>query len=255
MRRLGRVISGVGNYWLHRPRPVLFAHLPRCAGTTVSRYLAAHYPPWLTFRTHGTWAAESVERFKALPERRRYPYQLILGHLTNDLLAWAHPDTVTFTVFRDPVERIVSHYFYARQNPRHYLNQRIHEEGIRLEDYTSLDLSPELRNGLTAHFSGLSAEQAEAHPEEALQIALDAILDRYQVIGFQDALPDAVERLRRLAKLHKPFTNPVINRSNGDAQTTRTVTEEARGNIASVNSIDVELYRQLKLRSARQQPD
>lgn len=195
-------------YRIHRPRRVLFDHLPRCAGTTITRYLLMHYPRRFVFGTHNQQPSGSVQAFQSLPQGSRYHYQLIAGHLTNELLDYVHPDTITLTILRDPIDRIVSHYYYIKQQKQHYLHDRVLKSNVQLEDYASSELSPELRNWYTTHFTGLSVEEVEMEPEESVQRAAQVISKRYDIIGFQDDLPAVMHKLRNAVL----YTNPLITR-------------------------------------------
>jgi hypothetical protein len=81
-----------------RPKKVLFDHLPKCGGTTLNKYLEAHYPPGKIFSTHVSKSAESVRFFKALPVNTRYEYSLVKGHLTNELFDYADPKCIKITL-------------------------------------------------------------------------------------------------------------------------------------------------------------
>ena len=58
------------NYQLRRAKRVLFDHLPKCAGTTLHRYLSASYPERLIFASHERQHQESVKHFQSLPQKK-----------------------------------------------------------------------------------------------------------------------------------------------------------------------------------------
>lgn len=231
-----------------RPAPVLFDHLPKCAGTTLTRYLSARYPRELTFETKGTAPAESVAEFLARPEADRLRFRLVTGHLADGLLDAVRPDVVPVTLLRDPVDRILSHYFYARREPLHYLHARINGTdgggGIAVDDYVDRADSVELKNWYVAHFSGRSPAEVAADPADALRRALDRLTGRYRVIGFQDALPAAAARLREATGLRGDFSASSANRTA--AADREQVSEETRRRIAEANALDLRLYRTLR---------
>ena len=232
-------------YHMYRPQRILFDHLPKCAGTTINTYLVSHFPKRLVFQTNGQNPSESVGRFQSLSERSRYRYRLILGHLAHDLLDYVHPGTITLTIFRDPIDRIVSHYFYVRQNPHHYLHDRVMKSNIQLKDYTSSGLGSELRNWYTTHFSGYSLEDAEKCPEDSVRRAFDIISERYDVFGFQDNLAESVNRLRNSARLYEPFGSQARN-ITPNRTGLKDIPAEVKQIIAEANHLDIRLYALLK---------
>lgn len=139
-----------------KAKPILFDHLPKCGGSFTKAYIMKNYPNRLVFQVDGTKPRELVKIFKTLPESKRLEYQFIVGHLADELADDVNPEAVKITILRDPIDRIVSHYFYAKQEPGHYLHQKILEENISLAEYTSKGLTGELTNWYTSHFSKMS---------------------------------------------------------------------------------------------------
>lgn len=235
-------------YRTRRPRRLLFDHLPKCAGTTITAYLLLHYPRRHVFTTNGQRPHNLLVReFRSLSQTSRYHYHLVHGHLANELMDYVHPDTLALTVFREPIDRIISHYFYVKRDRRHYLHQQVVRSNIQLADYVSSGLSGELRNWYTTHFTGLSIEDAESCPDESVNAAFRVIADKYDVIGFQDDVPAAIRKLGTLARLHRPFENRVLNRTD-DRVSVEQASETVRQTIGEVNFLDVRLHALLKAR-------
>jgi hypothetical protein len=230
-----------------RPQRVLFNHMPKCAGTSVNRYLFAQYPHHRIFHLDTSNAHRSIAEFSALSESDRYRYRLISGHYAHSLLPLVHPETICFTIFRDPVDRLVSLYYFIQQSPMHYLYEKVAATGMSLEQFAGSRLSPELNNWYTSHLTGRSAEEIAAAPNVALEHALRA-LDRYAVVGFFDDIPDSLHRLRAIAGYRRRYHDQQVNRTRSRRAVTE-VSESAIECIRSQNAVDLDLY--LKLREAR----
>lgn len=220
---------------------ILFDHLPKCGGCSIGFFLTQNYPRRLVFRTNGTNPEESVQRFKTLSESRRWKYRLIIGHLTHELRDYVHPNTFKATVFRDPVDRIVSHYFYVKRNPTHYLHKRVVEENITLAEYTQKDLSSELTNWYTSHFSGMSPCAVSTAPSEAISTALKAVLESYDLIGFQDDIHGFLENIRATCRLTSSVSEDRKNVTDG-RKSVKDLSEDEFMNISRSNAADIELF-------------
>ena len=222
--------------------------MAKCAGTSLIEFLRRRYPERETYVFDGYAPHESAEAFLAMPAERRHAFRLIAGHGANRVLDAARPDLVPVTLFRDPVDRIVSHYFFARRREAHHMHARITGAdgggGVALEDYCDAIGSLELRNYYVAHFAGLTGEEMHADPDAAVRRALDAALSRYKVIGFQDELPAAAGRLREATGLRGDFSSGSSNRTS--AADRDAVSEEARRRIAGANALDRRLYDQVR---------
>ena len=228
-----------------RPRKILFDHLPKCGGSSLNVYLEAHYPKRKTFSINGINPTASVDDFKNLPQRKRYGYDLVKGHLAHKLLDYVHPECLKVTVFREPVERIISHYYYAKRTPAHYLYSKIHSSEMSLEDYATSGLSGELRNWYTTHFSGLTVDDAERTPEEAVTKAVDVVLNRYDIIGFLDDFSSFAESLRTQANLRHEYKNNKVNVTQ-DRPSTNDVAQSVIIKIKQVNHLDIALYKKIR---------
>lgn len=227
------------------PRKILFDHLPKCAGSTLDTYLAAHYPQRKIFSTDGFRPLDSVRYFKELSERTRHGYSLVKGHLANELIDYVHPECLKITVLRDPVERIISHYFYVKRTPSHYLYPAIHRSDMSLEDYATSSLSCELQNWYTTHFSGLSADQAEERPEESITRAAEVVLLRYDIVGLLDDFMLFIENLRERANLRNEYQDNRVNVTQ-DRPGIKSIPRPIIEKIEQVNHLDIALYRKIK---------
>ena len=132
---------------------------------------------------------------------------MVLGHSTHELLDFVHPDTVTVTVLRNPIDRIVSHYYHVREDAHHCLHKRVVDSGLSLEDYVKQRISGELQNWYTTHFAGLTVSEVEENPERCSSKCRKSSLHSYDVVGFQDDFEAAVKELPECCK-----TKPALSK-------------------------------------------
>ena len=250
VKLMGRTKSELKKEFLYflptsRPRKIIFDHLPKCGGSSLNAYLEAHYPKRKTFSIDGLNPTASVEKFKALSTNNRYRYDLVKGHLAHELLDYVHPECLKVTVFREPVDRIISHYYYAKRTPNHYLYSKILESGMSLEEYATSDLSGELCNWYTTHFSGLTISDAERSPEESVTKAVEVVLKRYDIIGLLDSFISFVETLRSQAKLRYEYQNKKVNVTKNRPDLNNTAQSTIK-KIEEVNHLDIALYSKIR---------
>ena len=223
---------------------ILFDHLPKCGGTTVSAFLKENYPVRLIYETDGSNPQKSVEEFKKLPQKNRWKYHLYHGHLAHHIIDHVNSSSIFITVLREPVDRIISHYFFVKGRKSHYLHKEIVEKNISLEDYCSSGLSHELRNFYVTHYTGLSIEEAESKPVESVDLAFKILTEKYHLVGFQDEIPAFVNALIQTASLQAPFKNTVRKKSNNRLKID-SLPKSTIDKITEVNFLDARLYERL----------
>ena len=119
-------------------RALIFLHIHKTAGTTLHRILERQYNPFRIFTIEGRLIERSVAHFKKLPERRRARLQVVKGHLSFGIHEFLPQPSTYITFLRDPVERAISSYFYARGNPINAFHKRIHREKLDLPAFLEL---------------------------------------------------------------------------------------------------------------------
>ncbi|MBN1866538.1 sulfotransferase family 2 domain-containing protein [Candidatus Sumerlaeota bacterium] len=228
-----------------RPRKILFDHLPKCGGSTLTAYLEAHYPRRKTFCTDGRAPQASVRHFKALPQAKRDGYDLVEGHLAHELLDFVHPDCLKVTVFRDPIDRVVSHYYFAQREPGHYLRSKILESSMSLEEYATSGLSDEIRNWYTCYFAQRALRDTERSPEQTVAKAVSVVLNRYDVIGFLDDFAAFAEALRSRARLRYEYRDHRVNVTQ-NRPPLESIPRSTLARIEEANRLDVAFYREIR---------
>jgi len=138
-------------------RNLIFLHIPKAAGTTLHSILESHYPPANTYSIYDPDLP--AKEFAAWPREKREPIRLLKGHVAFGLHEYLVGETTYITVLRDPVERVKSHYYYAKRYPTHYLYKEITERNMSLKDYTTARLSDELDNGQVRMLAGIVSEK------------------------------------------------------------------------------------------------
>ncbi len=228
-----------------KPRKILFDHLPKCGGSSLNKYLKSNYSGKKTFIIDSKNPHKSLSLFKLKQEGDRHAYDLVTGHLGNHLLEYVDPESIKITVLRDPIERIVSHYYYAKNRPDHYLHEVILSNNLELLDYARYEISNELNNWYTTHFSGLTHAEAMKNPEVAVKLALKTLTKKFTLVGFLDDLSSFVHVLEKKAQLPRSFENKRVNITQNRPEINE-VSSSVLRNLSVANSLDVEVYKRTK---------
>lgn len=220
-----------------------FVHLQKTAGTALFRRLRhafgvdAVYP--LPDEQGSPVTALSVERLQERLAETGGQFRVVTGHFplcTVDLLpgAWE-----TFTVLRDPVERVLSFLRHQRQVEPRFAG---HELEAIYDD--PISTGPLVRDHMVRMLSLRAEEMTDdaltpiALDETRLAAALRALDERIDVWGVQEDFEGLCAELER--RFGWDLGPPVFMNRTPPAP----ASEALRRRIAADNALDVELYRQ-----------
>ena len=147
---------------------LIFLHVPKTAGTTLNRIIEKQYSPTRIYSIPGGWGSRwSTRKFKRLSTKRLSRLEAVKGHLHYGIHRGI-PQAVTYmTMLREPVDRIISSYYYARSNRIHPLHHIVVDREISLAQF--LDLVPWGHNLQTKLIGGIP--MSEINPPQALAAA------------------------------------------------------------------------------------
>jgi hypothetical protein len=146
---------------------VIFVHIPKAAGTTLRKVILREYKPDTVFVVQ-----MSNEELKEVSEEQRERIRLLMGHMRFGIHALLPQPSTYFSVLREPVDRVISYYYYVLQSPENVLHSAVSSQRIGLGDFVRSGMTPELNNGQTRRLAsvGHSIEFGKC-PEEILECA------------------------------------------------------------------------------------
>lgn len=242
---------------------IVFHHIPKTAGTSLRAALGESYnSKWLRrrrdcsisasrtagalTRVFGELAEDTVDqedirnRYTKLQEFRQYlllneleagtPF--IGGHVafSRDIYNAYQNEYCFVTVFRDPVERFVSHYVMNRHRGGHLATK------LEFEEYLESGIGLLTATMATDFLSGY----AKADVSQRLSYAKDNI-GCFRLIGFADDLPKFVTRLQSLIGV--PFSLPRRRVTEAPEEAQRILTDaRLRKRIQERCEADIDLY-------------
>lgn len=180
------------------PRRVVHIHIPKCGGTTVTRYLQRLLGPENV--AHFGHRGETAE-FRRLPAAALEKYIAVGGHLSYDAFrAKLGAAPLYFAIFREPFDLFVSFYWDVAKRETHPL----HNEAARLAPLDFLDH--------VASRSLLKPQLFYLGPNSPLNEAVD-LLESGKIKA--DIMPNLTPFLARISRYlgRPPKALPHVNRS------------------------------------------
>jgi hypothetical protein len=223
--------------------PVIFVHIPKTAGTTLTSVLESQY--------EHVWATEGhqLDRHARLSrEAERDGARAFAGHMPHGLHALLKDTYAYVTLLRGPVERIVSHYHAVLRHSDSPLHDELVSNGMGPADYVRRHSGRRWFNNGQARLLGGSWSDPERPADAETLEAAKRNLRSFAVAGLTERFDDSVELMRR-----RLGWGTVTYRRRNVVRRTLTASDldrETREAIAAENALDMELYRWAEIRFA-----
>ncbi len=141
------------------PDTIIFLHIPKTAGTTLNAILQKQYKPQQIYYL-GANAQESIRDYQQLARAEKEAIRLVSGHTALGFHDYVPGSSTYFTFLRDPIERVVSFYYYVKKNNEHYLNRAAVNEFEGIAPFINSGITKMVDNGQTRMISGVWLEPA-----------------------------------------------------------------------------------------------
>ena len=253
-----------------------FIHLIKCGGTAFWQAIIQHYKIGAgDYRlTYSIGKRNTIDKFNKLSKKEKEEKHFFYGHMHDDytigklirhVLTQTDRKTNLVTVIRDPIERIISQYFYLRmdknrENPMHNICNEISLEDIYRKDTLSKKVTVEQRSTINNFFFNyqtrvFSETKICLYKQDnqtnlinidniQLNVAKINLLDLFSYIGIQNTIDSDWEFFceRFKIKYPDPYFFKKENRPSVTDYTGRNIDQETIDLIRENNKYDIELY-------------
>lgn len=222
---------------------LIFHHIPKTAGSTLNAVLDANYPAG-TIHSVESPIAEALEALRALPAERRRALRVVRGHGVLGVHAWLEQPCLYATLLRDPVDRLLSQYYFIRGSPRHPLHAALMARGSTLGDYLKNGVNLQADNGqvraLSHSVSGGGEAPYGACTPAMLRTALDNLANRYALVGVTERFDEFLALAKRLLGWRElGYARRKVTKSRPAVEA---LDASDRAMIVQYNALDMELY-------------
>jgi hypothetical protein len=175
-------------------KTLIFLHLPKCGGTTLNRIIEWEYSPLRIFSIDPVLYLWSYHKLNRWPESRLAKMQVLKGHMPFGIHRRLRRPFTYITFLRDPVERVISAYYFAKNyllHPKHHWISK-----LTLEEYVRV--SPN-HNVQTKYLSGrefVGDYHAGDCTDEMLAMAKENLVRHFSLVGLTERFDEGLAILK-----------------------------------------------------------
>lgn len=212
---------------------VTFVHIPKTGGTTLHNVLSRFYPASRSLHVSKvTTALRDVGMRRA---EQNTPF-LIKGHLNINEVCGIQGNYI-FTFLRPPVSRVISHYFFLKEQPtvKHY--EWLNSPQASIESFYALKEKKDIDNCLVRYIGGEHETPFGAIGAEHCERAIARLQNGLNFIGLQEFYDESLIMLAT----DLGWSLPVYRTKNITAKKEK-VPDQTLEFIREANKWDLKLY-------------
>ena len=180
--------AGADGTW---EKAIIFLHLPKTAGTTLNRLIEWEYRISEMYSVDPVLFEWSYAHLRSLPKKRLSKTRIFKGHMLFGLHEVLPQPSTYITVLRNPVDRVLSAFYFMRSYKLHPYYWKLRRKKWTLEEYVKRSTRDNVQCKIIAN-----ANYHLPCTQEILDRALDH-LDRYfSVIGLSERFEESLALMK-----------------------------------------------------------
>jgi hypothetical protein len=173
---------------------LIFLHLPKCAGTTLNRIIEWEYHPLRVFSIDPVLFLWSFKKLNRWPSERLARMQVFKGHMPFGIHHRLPQSSTYVTFLRDPVERVISAYYFARNyllHPKHHWISK-----LTLEEYVRVSPNHDVQCKYISGRPFVGDHHAGDCDEQTLEAAKENLNKYFSLVGLTERFDEGLAILK-----------------------------------------------------------
>jgi len=222
---------------------LIFIHIPKTAGSTFHMIMNVRYPVSETQNLFGARYTDiEIAQFIEKPNKEKEMIRLLKGHMPYGMHGYIPRKSSYISVLRDPVERVISQYYYIKKNTANPLHDKVEKGGMTINDFVSSGIAIGMNNGQCRFLNGdIDEYPFDSCDQSLLDNVKRHIKEQFIWLGITERFDESILLLSRLLAWEK---RPHYIRENVSKVRKRKSQVEQKDidAIKYFNKFDIQLY-------------
>ncbi len=167
---------------------LIFIHIPKTAGSTLNKIIKSQFPNKSIFKIDASKEEKSIEELKKLNKKDRNKIRCVMGHMNFGIHKHLPRPSEYITVLRNPVDRIISLYYFILRKQDHPLHERLVATNMSLEDFVNDEsIAFNIQNVQARMLSGKKVETVTQ-----LNLAQKNLKKHFVAVGITERFDDSL---------------------------------------------------------------
>lgn len=230
---------------------VIFVHIPKTAGTTLRHIIQYQFQPNNIFEFYRLKRKphKGIDEFNSLPEAQKKAIKFISGHRgfgLHEFLLPPHTPYTYITILREPVERVLSYYYFLQARKSNIVQDKTLEDFVRMQ---------RTKNSMTNYLSGVVLKRQLVNSSidsdsvycsnEMLELAKKNLKEHFKVVGLLERFDETCLLLKKALGWNIPLCYVKTNVSKKRSLATD-IPKTTLRLIEENNELDLQLYEYAK---------
>src|SRR5437867_4181739 len=170
---------------------VIFLHVPKTAGTTLNRLIEWEYPLFEMYSVDPVFFRWSASHLWQLPARRLKRTRMFKGHMLFGLHEILPQPATYITVLREPIDRVISAFYFMRSYMLHPAYWQFRRENWTLEDFVRRSPRENVQSKILA-----GAEYNSPCTQEIFEQAKENLFSHFSVVGLSERFEESLALMK-----------------------------------------------------------
>lgn len=217
----------------------IFLHIEKTGGISIRNLFESNIPGSKLLKLYGD-APAKIKEFNRLPAAEQSTLKALCGHVDFGIhQQFGFENYRYITLLRDPVERMISFYYYFIKNPSEFTTYGFGHQ-LDFKSYLERGIHAHIDNGQTRRLAGVSHLEAGACNQSHLETAKHNIENHIAVTGLLEYFEESLLLLKESGILENVYYLEANKSNKRPAQ--KDVPADIIDTIKKTNALDIQLY-------------